>query len=204
MSPPSFPPTGASAPDLVGPVSFLNWPVAGPRSTRRHRQRPVHPRPPRDRPSSRVPRSGNLARPSADREGAPRAGDRGGPRPPQAHGGGPARVQLGRLPACLSLGGRAGGLAPSARWRSVRVGNAARPVPPSAGQSSVEGGRQGPVVLRSGSELAATSTRTSSSAACTGSDATRSPSTYAACSPNRHCTMWSERSTSGSLSRRRT
>lgn len=40
MSPPAFPPTGASAPDLVGPVSFLNWPVAGPRSIRRHRQRP--------------------------------------------------------------------------------------------------------------------------------------------------------------------
>lgn len=40
MSPPAFPPTGASAPDLTGPVSFLNWPVAGPRGVRRHRQRP--------------------------------------------------------------------------------------------------------------------------------------------------------------------
>lgn len=40
MSPPALPPQGLSAPDLVGPVSILNWPVAGPRSVRRHRQRP--------------------------------------------------------------------------------------------------------------------------------------------------------------------
>lgn len=40
MTPPAFPPAGASAPDLTGPVSFLNWPVAGPRAVRRHRQRP--------------------------------------------------------------------------------------------------------------------------------------------------------------------
>ena len=38
MTPPAIP--GASAPDVIGPVSILNWPVAGPRSVRRHRQRP--------------------------------------------------------------------------------------------------------------------------------------------------------------------
>ena len=40
MSPPPVPIAAASAPDLIGPVSLLNWPVAGPRSVRRHRQRP--------------------------------------------------------------------------------------------------------------------------------------------------------------------
>ncbi|MEM0129433.1 MAG: hypothetical protein QXG65_04660 [Thermoplasmata archaeon] len=40
MAPNGFPPPALSAPDLTGPVSILNWPVAGPRSVRRHRQRP--------------------------------------------------------------------------------------------------------------------------------------------------------------------
>ena len=40
MSPPPLSGTPISAPDLVGPVSILNWPVAGPRAVRRRRQRP--------------------------------------------------------------------------------------------------------------------------------------------------------------------
>ncbi|MGI0140781.1 MAG: hypothetical protein ACREBT_06545 [Thermoplasmata archaeon] len=40
MTPATLPPSGLSAPGLIGPVSILNWPVAGPRGTRRHRSRP--------------------------------------------------------------------------------------------------------------------------------------------------------------------
>ncbi|MGI0072011.1 MAG: hypothetical protein ACRECT_08125 [Thermoplasmata archaeon] len=40
MSPPPIPTPPTSAPGLIGPVSILNWPVAGPRTLRRHRQRP--------------------------------------------------------------------------------------------------------------------------------------------------------------------
>ncbi|MGI0151976.1 MAG: hypothetical protein ACREC5_08585, partial [Thermoplasmata archaeon] len=40
MTPPALPASGLSAPDLTGPVSILNWPVAGPRANRRHRSRP--------------------------------------------------------------------------------------------------------------------------------------------------------------------
>ena len=40
MTPPGFPPEGLSAPDLTGPVSILNWPISGPRTLRRRRQRP--------------------------------------------------------------------------------------------------------------------------------------------------------------------
>ena len=40
MSPSRPPPPAISAPGLIGPVSILNWPVAGPRAVRRHRRRP--------------------------------------------------------------------------------------------------------------------------------------------------------------------
>ncbi len=40
MTPPAFPAGGLSAPDLTGPTSILNWPISGPRSQRRRKQRP--------------------------------------------------------------------------------------------------------------------------------------------------------------------
>ncbi len=40
MTPPALPAGGLQAPDLTGPTSILNWPIAGPRAQRRRRRRP--------------------------------------------------------------------------------------------------------------------------------------------------------------------